>query len=262
MDPLATGVIPISLGQATRMMEYLISGTKEYRAEIVLGVETNTYDALGKVVSTSRVPPQTSETLTQTVNCFVGNINQVPPMYSALKHKGKRLYELARSGIEVGRDPRKVKVFSISVLRWNPPHLALKVICGRGFYMRSLAHDLGELLKCGGHLSKLVRTRSGSFDIKSAISLPEAEERFATDSWPEILRPVDSAVPDMQAATVDQHTENMLLNGQTISEGITIPDPHPGTQCRVYSLDGTFLAILSFNMTSHSWKPHRVFSLR
>ena len=137
LDPIATGVIPICLGQATRMMEYLIDGTKEYRGMVALGVETDTYDALGTVVREIDASHVTLKEVENVLLSFKGNIQQVPPMYSALKRQGRRLYELARAGIHVERNPRDVNVGSIEILDWVPPIVDLRVTCGRGFYMRS-----------------------------------------------------------------------------------------------------------------------------
>ena len=179
LDPIATGVIPICFGQATRLMEYLVDGTKDYRAVVELGVETDTYDALGQVVSNQNASHVTLADVSDALESYTGVIQQVPPMYSALKQQGKRLYDLARAGIEVAREPRTVEVFEITVLDWSPPQVTLEATCGRGFYVRSLAHDLGSSLGCGGHLKSLTRLRSGPFKVADALSVSDAEEILA-----------------------------------------------------------------------------------
>jgi tRNA pseudouridine55 synthase len=261
LDPMATGVIAVCMGQATRMMEYLINGTKEYRGQIALGVETDTYDALGEVVRTSELPPIGQEELVGALEAFVGTIEQVPPMYSALKRQGKRLYELARAGVEVEREPRRIEVTSVSVIDWSPPNVTVDVVCGRGFYMRSMAHDLGEALGCGGHLRTLVRNRSGPFKLDQAITLDEAEGKFAQGVWHEALYAPDFVVGHLRAAVVGKRVEEMIRQGRPIPEGLRIPGSRPNEQCRVYGIDGGFLAILSFNASMRQWQPDRVLSL-
>ena len=162
LDPIATGVIPICMGQATRMMEYVVDGSKEYRGTVEMGVETDTYDAMGEAVRRADTSGVTAYRIEGALDSFEGEVMQVPPMYSALKIKGKRLYNLARAGIEVEREARPVKVHDVKLLDYTPPHAVVEVSCGRGFYMRSLAHDLGQALGCGGHLKELVRLRSAA----------------------------------------------------------------------------------------------------
>jgi tRNA pseudouridine55 synthase len=261
LDPIATGVLLVCLGQATRMMEYLIDGTKEYRGEIELGVNTDTYDAVGVVTRRREASSVTREGLDRALGSFTGNIGQVPPMYSALKQQGKRLYELARSGIEVERLARRVQVQSISVSDWSPPVVTVDVVCGRGFYMRSLAHDLGEVLGCGGNLKSLVRLGSGPFRADRAIALDEAEQKLADGTWRDALYAPDSAVGYMRAVIVGERLEAMIRHGQPVPEGIRIPSSRPDERCRAYALDGRFLAVLSFNAPLRQWQPERVFSL-
>ena len=194
LDPIATGVVPVCLGQATRMMEYLIDGTKEYRTVIELGISTDTYDALGQVTSKEDPSDVTLTDIEQALESFKGVIQQVPPMYSALKQQGKRLYELARAGIEVERKPRSVEVFRIDLLEWSSPLVTVEVGCGRGFYVRSLAYDLGLALGCGGHLKSLVRLRSGAFQISHAVSLSDMEQKFEDGSWSDEVHPPDAVL--------------------------------------------------------------------
>jgi len=262
LDPMATGVIPICLGQATRMMEYLVSGTKQYKAQITFGVETTTYDKLGEIIQTKKVKQITYKNLLDITDRFTGEIEQIPPMFSALKHKGKRLYELARKGITVERESRKVKILNISILEWNPPHLSVEITCGKGFYVRSFAHDLGQLLGCGGHLSELVRTKNGAFTIQDAMPLIEVETRLRTNNLKSILKPIDFAIKYMPTAIVDAQTEDMIRNGKPVSHNIHVFDTDAGYNCRVYGTDGTFLAIMSYESELNHWQPNRVFSLR
>ena len=258
LDPMATGVVPISLGRATRMMEFLIDGTKEYRGSVHLGVETDTYDSVGEVVDSSDTSSLGLQDIEQALEAFKGPIDQVPPMYSALKIQGKRLYHLARAGIEVERKPRRVKVSRIELLGWSPPVVSLHVTCGRGFYMRSLAHDLGQELGCGGHLNSLVRLRTGPFEISESLSLPNAERSFEDDGWRHAVYAPDVVVGQMRAAIVDKRVEEMIKRGQRLPEGIRLPVSTPDERCRVYSADGGFLAVLRFNGPAGRWQPERV----
>jgi len=262
LDPIATGVIPICMGQATRMMEYLIEGTKEYRGSVELGVETDTYDAVGKV--TKKIDPShvTLRDVESALPSFRGTIQQVPPMYSALKRQGRRLYELARAGIHVERSPRRVEVLSVEILDWSPPIVELQITCGRGFYMRSLAHDLGQSLGCGGHMKNLVRQRSGPFHISEALSLKELEQRFAGGTWRESLYAPDQVVRHMRTVIVGRPLEELIRQRRYLPIGLRIPFSRPDEQCRVYGTDGRFIAIMSFNASKGLWQRSRVFSLR
>ena len=261
LDPVATGVIPICLGQATRMMEYLVDGTKEYRCTIELGVETDTYDSVGTVTARKDASTVSAQDVEGSLASFHGVIDQVPPMFSALKQGGKRLYDLARSGIEVDREPRRVKVIEIRLVDWAPAAATVEVTCGRGFYMRSLAYDLGRHLGCGGHLSSLTRLRSGPLRLEDAISVDEAESRFEDGTWRECVHPPDVVVGKMPAAIVSRQVEDRLRHGRPLAGSLRMPFLGPDEQCRVYSTDGRFIAIISFDASAGDWRPQRVFDL-
>ncbi|MGB2885276.1 MAG: tRNA pseudouridine(55) synthase TruB, partial [Dehalococcoidia bacterium] len=153
LDPEATGVLPIYLGQGTRLVEFLVDARKVYQAEIELGISTDTYDATGRIVGRGDTSALTREDVEAATYSFKGSVEQVPPMYSAVKHQGVPLYRWARAGIELPRKTRKVEFYRIEVLEWRPPLLSLEVECSKGTYIRSLAHDLGAKLGCGAHLS-------------------------------------------------------------------------------------------------------------
>jgi len=261
LDPFASGVIPICLGQATRMMEYLVDGTKIYRAMVVLGVETDTYDVQGAVVGRSDISSITRRDLETAAAGFVGRIDQVPPMYSALKRGGKRLYELARAGVEVDREPRSVEVTSIDVKGWDSPLFEIEVVCGRGFYMRSLAHDLGRTLGCGGHLRSLARLKGGPLRISESMTLEDAERCFEDGAWRQLIHAPDVAVRHLRAAIVDGRVEEMIRQGQPLALGLRVPDGRRGEHCRVYATDGRFVGLVAFNPSAGQWQPHRVFNL-
>jgi tRNA pseudouridine55 synthase len=170
LDPMATGVLPVCLGEATKLVPFLQDGDKEYAAELRLGVTTDTQDADGAVTATRDVAVSRAQ-LDALLPSFTGRILQLPPMHSALRVGGKRLYELARQGVEVERQPRPVDVHELRVVDFAPPHLALHVRCGKGTYIRALAADLGQALGCGAHLTSLRRTRVGAFDVSGAVSV-------------------------------------------------------------------------------------------
>jgi tRNA pseudouridine55 synthase len=260
LDPEATGVLPVFLGQGTRLIEYLTDEAKVYRAEIELGIATDTYDATGKMTQRGDISPLTRERIEAAVSSFTGFIDQTPPMYSAVKYKGVPLYRLARAGVEVPRKARKVEITQLKIVDWQPPVLTLEVKCSRGTYIRSLAHDLGQILECGAHLKNLVRLKSGSFHISDAISIPELEAAFRQGHWKELLQPIDAAVLHLPAVTVGEEDEKAVMNGRPLASGIA-----EGTTAklrRAYSSEGRFIAILRYNVEGAYWKPEKVFRKR
>ena len=261
LDPIATGVIPVCLGLATRLMEDVVSGSKSYLASIELGVSTDTYDAQGEVTDRGDSSLITLADIESALVPFTGDILQVPPMYSALKRNGKRLYDLARAGVEIEREARAVSVRAITLIDWKPPVVTLKVDCGKGFYVRSLAHDVGQELGCGGHLKALSRLRSGAFTIEDALSLDEAEERFADGAWQESVYSPDVALYDLRAIIVGKRTEDMLRNGRPFDNGVSSQAPKPDERCRAYSTDGRFLATVLYDSEFRHWRPEKVFEL-
>ncbi len=260
LDPIATGVIPVCIGQATRVTEYLNDGRKEYEAQIELGVTTDTYDAMGEVLARCDPGDLSEGGILTELKSFEGSIEQVPPMYSALKKDGKRLYELARAGIEVEREPRHVQVYDINLLELQGHVARVLVACGKGFYMRSLAFDLGQALGCGGHLKSLIRTKSGPFKVEEAVSLEDAEDAFSSSDWPDILNQPDVVLSSMRATIVGSKIEDMVRNGRALPQGLRIPNGRANEKCRAYSVDGRFIAILTFDTTLANWRPEKVFS--
>ena len=258
LDPQAEGVLPICFGQATRLMEHLIDGVKGYYMKVRLGATTSTYDSEGEVVTTGEAWRSVSrDDVEQAIQPFCGVIMQTPPMYSALKHQGKRLYELARAGVEVEREPRRVEVYGIEILDVSPPDLSLQVQCGRGVYMRSLAHDLGEALGCGGYLLELVRTRSGQFRVEEGVTLDAMEEL----GWEQHLHPVDYALLDSKSTIVPRAAERLIRHGRDVSLGPNLSYAGYMERYRAYTSDGRFLAVLRYNKPENLWTPSLVFQL-
>jgi len=255
LDPSATGVLVVCLGQATRVAEYLMASDKVYRAEIRLGVSTDTHDAEGEVTATSEVCVGEEE-VREALASFVGSIQQVPPMYSALKREGTPLYELARRGITVEREPRSVEIHNIELLDWSPPLLTIWVRCSSGTYIRALARDLGQKLGCGAHLQSLTRLASGHFSLEKATSLDELAETFAQGNWQELLHPLDEALLDFEPMIVDAQTEERIRHGQRVQG----PDS-PGLR-RAYSQTGELIGILRYDSQTGLWQPKKVFNLK
>lgn len=260
LDPVATGVIPVCLGRATRVMEYLVAGTKEYRTVIEFGTTTDTYDALGKMTEKTDASGVTAEDIERSLEPFRGVIEQVPPMYSALKKQGKRLYNLARAGIHVEREPRRVETWRVDLVDWSPPLATIEVTCGRGFYMRSLAHDLGQALGCGGHLKELTRLRSGFFHLAGAIGLEELEDMIDEGTWRDVMFAPDSAVQELRSVIIGKRAEEMIKHGRPLAASVGIPLSRKDELSRAYSVDGRFIGVLTFDSTTGHWRPHKVFS--
>ena len=261
MDPLAHGVLPVCFGQATRLMDYVVGGRKRYVMDVRLGESTSTYDAEGEVTSVRDATGITRNDIESSLERFVGVVDQVPPMYSAVKVDGQRLYKLARAGVEVEREPRSVEIHSIALTRLELPNLTLDVECGKGVYMRTLAHDLGEVLGCGAHVTDLERRSCSSFTAAEGVTLDTLAESAETpEGWGHYLHPVDWVLRDYKSITVGRAAEKYLRNGQPVSLGR--PDMSAGylEQFRAYNSEGQFLALVRFDRAGNLWQPVKVFT--
>ncbi len=262
LDPAATGVLPICLGQGTRVSQFLAEATKSYRAQIELGVTTDTYDACGKITGRGDPSRIGQEQLVSALTSFTGEIQQTPPMYSAVKHNGRRLYELARCGIEVYRRSRPARIYSLQLIDWQPPVATVEVVCGKGTYIRSLAHDLGQVLGCGAMLKGLVRLRCGPFDIGDAVSVSQFEDAVRYGYWQHLVYPIDTVLLHWAAIVVGDNTGSAIKNGQMVTVADNdnslklVPD---GTRCRAYTDGGSFLGVLRFNQGTGQWQPEKIF---
>ena len=263
LDPEATGVLLICLGQGTRMSKFLADTTKTYCAQIELGVITDTWDSSGRVTQRSDPSFVTRRQLEKVLDSLRGTIEQTPPMYSALKYKGKRLYQLARAGIEVTRKRREVHILRLELLEWQPPTFTVEVDCSGGTYIRSLAYDIGQLLGCGACLNKLVRLRCGSFGIEEAIDLSLLEEAFHYGYWENFLYPIDEALLDWDAAILGKDSEHAIRNGRSVPLFLEAENAlaysSSTERCRAYSLDGRFIATLHLQAKERIWHPEKVF---
>jgi tRNA pseudouridine55 synthase len=255
LDPIATGVLPICLGQATRMSSFIMETSKTYIAEITLGISTNTYDREGTIVQQKDPSYVTKTNITELLPTLTGKVMQKPPSFSALKRQGKRLYELARSGIEVETVAREITIYRMDLLEWNPPCLIIEVECSKGTYIRSIAHDIGQSLGCGAHISALIRTKYGPFGIEDSVSLPQLEDAFSHEYWQELIYPMDIIINDWTAVILTPEQELDILNGRAIPNSTEKTAP----RCRAYSSDGRFLAILRSVPDKAAWQPEKVF---
>jgi tRNA pseudouridine55 synthase len=260
LDPEATGVLPVCLGKATRIVEFLMDTRKIYRAVIELGVSTDSYDGAGQVVRRRDPSCVTKDMVTVALDAFRGNIQQTPPMYSALKHQGLPLYALAREGINIERQSRPVTIHRLDLLEWQSPIVTLEIECSKGTYIRSIANDLGEVLGCGAYLKNLVRSGYGIFNIEDAVSPEQLEEAVRQGDWVKYLHPIDSVLGDLPAVIVDEEGEEAIKTGSPPKiDPDAIPDTTSG-YCRAYSADRRFLAILLRDKENSLWRPKKVFS--
>lgn len=239
LDPDGTGVLPLLIGEATKLMVYLADQDKEYQVVVRLGVATDTHDAAGRVVATAPVPALSRADVEQACRRFVGRIQQVPPMYSALHHQGRRLYELAREGVEVERAPREVTVHAITVDAVELPTVTLSVTCGKGTYVRTLVSDLGAVLGCGAMVERLVRLRVGPFRREDAVSWASLAALTREELWTRVLPP-EAALAGWAEARLDAHATATFLNGQPAR-----PRSVPGVAglVRVHDASGAFLGV-------------------
>lgn len=242
LDPNATGVLPLCIGKGTRISEYLLDVDKEYIGELTLGIATDTQDIYGKIIDYSTKKVSEAD-IRSAFNRFVGEIEQVPPMYSALKKGGKKLYELAREGIVVERPPRKVKIYDLKIYNIiDNKKIVFYVKCSRGTYIRTLCHDIGELLGTYGYMSYLIRTGVGNFNIKDSYSIDyiKSLNRSELES---IICPIDRSISHMGALFVENRFYNNLINGNILPMENNIIDSYQiNSPIRIYCKD-TFVGI-------------------
>lgn len=237
LDPLATGVLPICLGEATKFAQYLTDADKTYVANVQFGVTTNTGDAEGEVLSTQAVTFSRAQ-LDATLKQFEGEVSQVPPMYSALKHEGKALYTYAREGVEIERQARIVYIRQITLNSYAEGVAELSITCSKGTYIRTLAEDIGNVLGCGAHLIGLRRTATANYDISQTISL-ETLESLTQAQRDQLLLPVDSAIESIPKVVLNADAAYYLLQGQAVWQSGKIPD----SDLRLYDEQHQFLGL-------------------
>jgi len=256
LDPMATGVLLICLGQATRVTEYLMLGRKQYRAVVHFGISTETYDAQGTVTQSVESVQLSKGQIADALAAFQGVIQQAPPPYSAIRHKGQRMYELARRGLPVQVPPRTVEINRIELVAWEAPYLTLDVTCSPGTYIRSLAHDLGQRLTVGGHLAELTRLASGNWRLQDACTLGDLGEAVNQGSWTHFLHPLDAALQDFERVDLSSELARRVSQGQAIALDLTPKTP----LVRAYAPDDSLVAVLRPARETELWHPRKVFT--
>lgn len=255
LDPAATGVLPVAVGLATRTVEYLSDSSKAYRAWIRFGVTTDSADGDGAVTATCDPSGLDLDTINQTLESFRGTISQRPPMHSAIRVHGKRLYELARQGVEIEVQAREIVIHVLQVVEWSSPELCFDVECSKGTYVRSLARDIGEAVGVGAYLARLVRTRSGPFTLADAISLDALERALLDPGWEQVAFPPDKVLEDLTAVELGISQSQDWGHGKTIVldslESLT-------PIVRAYDVHGRWLGVGSVDLATSSLRPVKV----
>lgn len=266
LDPDAVGVLPVCLGSATKLCDMLTDKKKEYIAELVLGKETDTQDITGHILKETEVTCSEEEAVNAILS-FMGDYDQLPPMYSAIKVDGKRLYELARQGKEVQRKTRPVTFYEIEILKMELPFVRIRVLCSKGTYIRTLCHDIGQKLGCGAVMTSLERTRSGQFTKENAYTLEQIEKIRDEGRLDSIIMPVDSVFSELPRLIVTGETQKKILNGNLIyineCKKLGLSDCFSeGKKIRVYKEnDNTcnFIAIYQYNKEKKGMVPDKMF---
>jgi tRNA pseudouridine55 synthase len=255
LDPRASGVLVILVGPAVRLSEYVSASDKRYQAVIRLGASTDTYDADGRFTQQANAPVNvTEQQFEETLKQFIGEIEQTPPPYSAVKVQGRRAYDMARQGEEVDLAPRKITVHHLEVLEWAPPEVVVDVHCSSGTYVRSLANDMGNALGCGAYLIGLRRTKSGRFSLRDATPLRKLQEAFQAGNWYQLLIPAAEALADWPAIELDPDQVEAIKHGHRVPAA----EDAKG-MVRGVSMAGELVALLELDETAHEWQPKKVF---
>ena len=263
LDPLATGVLLVCLGQAARVSEYLMELPKTYRATVRLGVATDTFDAEGEPVFEGDASSVDEAALRAALEWLARQEEQVPPAFSAVKVGGTPAHRLARAGKPVALKPRRTTIERIDLLAFRPPLAEIEVRCGKGTYIRTLADDLGKRLGCGGHLAALRRTAVGPFDVEEALSLERLEAAFAEGAWRELLLPLDYGLGHIPAVYLEMEAEKDVRHGCPLAGDSPafkrLPAAENGQRSRAYGEDGSFVGILRYDGAARLWRPQKVF---
>ncbi len=263
LDPDATGVLPVCFGKATKLCDMLTDKNKTYETVMLLGTVTDTQDISGEVLSEMSVENLSDEMVREAVMSFVGDYLQVPPMYSALKINGKKLYELAREGIEVERKARPVSILDIQIKEIMLPRVRMEVSCSKGTYIRTLCHDIGEKLGCGACMEELIRTKVSRFELKDSVTLAQVQELKESGRLEDILVPIDEMFADYEAVKLKSEFMALVYNGNTflpkhLQNHIELVD---GKRVRVYDGEGRFIAIYKFQKDNYIFKIEKMFHI-
>jgi tRNA pseudouridine55 synthase len=273
LDPMATGVLLVCLGQATRLIEYLVPGRKQYRATIRFGMTTDTLDAEGQTTTQNDLAGLTESRLREILPAFVGEIEQIPPLFSAIKKEGQPLYKRARAGEIVEVEPRRVTIHELTWVEWQAPDLTVDITCSPGTYIRSLARDLGQAAGPGAHLAGLVRTASGSWQLAEAVPLEQLEHEAAqsTATWQRHIYPLDQAIAYLPQVILSAEAVTDVQQGRQIQLELApgaadlgiVSYPENSGRIRAYTPSGDFLAILTLvEPNAKLWQPKKVFQIK
>lgn len=260
LDPQAEGVLPVCLGRGTKLCDMLTDKNKAYRATLLLGRETDTQDTTGKTLAQQPVEDskEMERAAAETIESFIGSYGQIPPMYSALKVNGKKLYELARAGKEIDRQPRPVEIFQIRIEKMELPRVVMYVECSKGTYIRTLCHDIGRKLGCGGCMEDLVRTRSGRFAIEDSLRLSQIEELQGRGELGQYVMPVDHVFEDLPKMVMKAGEGDKLVhNGNFFGEDLA--DGNRFSSARVYDSKGQFIGIYGYEEKKKRYQPQKLF---
>ena len=255
LDPRASGVLVVLVGPAVRLSEFISASEKRYQAVLRLGLTTDTFDMDGHVLMSSPVNISYEE-LEETLKTFIGEFDQIPPAYSAIKINGEKAYERARRGEEVEMEPRKVRVDSIELLDWESPEAIIDIQCSSGTYVRSLIHDLGEKLGCGATLVGLRRTKNGRFSLRDAVSLRRLQEAFVNGDWYRFLIPAAEALGDWYTVELTLDQVDQVRHGHRVP---AVEDVPTDTIARAVSEEGELVALVEYDPEAHEWQPRKVF---
>ncbi len=258
LDPLATGVLPLLIGTATRMAEYMARWQKTYRFTIRLGQSTDTYDAEGSVSRVRNAGHISAADIEAALPRFRGDISQCPPVYSAIKRAGRPLYEYARAQRPVELEARQVRVDRLELLKYRAPDAELLLECGSGTYARSLANDIGEALGCGAHVVELVRTAVGPLTLEGAYTIEAIEAAAKEERWSDLLLPPDTALSDAPAVTLGEIEFESVAGGRSVRV-LQSSESADGDLCCAYDGRGRFVAVLRYDEKAAVWRPRKVF---
>lgn len=260
LDPEVEGVLPICLGQATRLVEYIQELPKRYRGSLILGIATDTEDQTGEVIEEVDVPNISSQAIEEVFTRFLGTIEQVPPMYSAVKVDGKRLYDLARRGVEVERPTRQVTIYQLQckrVIQGKRPQIDFDVVCSKGTYVRTLCVDIGRALGIPAHMTSLVRTESGPFRTADCFTFSELEHVAEKGSWEEVLTPLDAVLGHFPSVILEDEDAIHALDGWSLQIDFQKGESSHHSLVRVYSESGRFCGLYRLGVPLA--KPEKVF---
>ena len=252
LDPAAEGVLPVCAGKGTKLCDMLTDHDKTYRAVLLLGTETDTEDTTGTVLETKETSGLTEKEVQDAVLSFIGDYAQIPPMYSALKVDGKKLYELAREGKNVERKARPVKIFDIQIV-------TMTVSCSKGTYIRTLCHDIGAKLSVGGCMKELLRTKVGRFELSESLTLDELQKLKEEDRLAEVVLPVEEVFKELPEIRSDTEELDKLLKNGNPFRSRAVKDIRGGDMFRVYHSDGTFIGVFRYDEGKHMYYPEKIF---